>query len=35
MEWLNRSADAGNVYAQNFLNESEVDLKTQCMANTF
>ena len=33
MEWLNRSADAGNVYAQNFLNESG-SFENTMLANT-
>ena len=33
MEWLNRSADDGNVYAQNFLNESG-SFENTMLANT-
>ena len=33
MEWLNRSADDGNVYAQNFLNQSE-SFENTMLANT-
>lgn len=33
MEWLNRSADDGNVYAQNFLNESR-SFENTMLANT-
>ena len=33
MEWLNRSADDGNVYAQNFLNESR-SFENTLLANT-
>ena len=33
MEWLNRSADDGNVYAQNFLNESR-SFENTMLSNT-